>query len=75
MAIIRIESEFDVPTPLEFVKHLLMKEDNLLKSDANFKPQTGACPFCAIEWDFIGKMENYKEDFLNLLKQSGTDQV
>ena len=59
------ETDPSSPTPVEFVQYLLEVFNNLnstFELDPHFKPQWATCPFCRVDFDFIGKIESMKED-------------
>ena len=58
------KKSYDSPTPAEFAKYII---DSSLKIgveniNVHFRPLWASCPFCAINFDIIGKLENYEED-------------
>ena len=58
------KKSYDSPTPAEFAKYII---DSSLKIgveniNVHFRPLWASCPFCTINFDIIGKLENYEED-------------
>ena len=51
---------FDSPSPTEFVQYILDSAEKYgpHNLDNHIKPMWAACPFCAIEFDIIGKLES-----------------
>ena len=52
------------PSPSEFAKYIIdssvkIGAENL---DNHLRPLWASCPFCAINFDIIGKLENYEAD-------------
>ena len=58
------KSSKDKPTPTEFVQFILDSAEahGPLDLDSHIKPIWASCPFCAIDFDIIGKLEDYEED-------------
>merc|ERR1712080_91920 len=50
----------DYPTPKEFIQYLLneAKTNGPLTFNRHWRPQYGLCPFCALKFDYIGKVES-----------------
>ena len=65
------------PTPKEFIQYLIdeVKENSPLSLNPHFKPQYTLCPFCSVDFDFVGDLKYMKEDIeylgklLNIQKQ------
>ena len=65
------------PSPKEFIQYLLeeVHKNGPLSLNPHFKPQFGLCPFCSVDFDFIGDLNYMKEDIaylgnlLNIQKQ------
>jgi hypothetical protein len=65
------------PTPAEFIQYLIDEVLNHgpLSLNPHFRPQFGLCPFCAVQFDFIGELKHMEEDIaylgelLNIKKQ------
>ena len=65
------------PTPKEFIQYLIdeVKENGALTLNPHFKPQYALCPFCSVDFDFVGDLKYMKEDIeylgklLNIQKQ------
>ena len=53
-------------SPEEFVKYIL---DDLKRGypNAHWKPQISSCPFCAIDFKIIGKLEDMTQDTFYIL--------
>ena len=64
----------DYPTPKTFVTYLLdeVKQRGPLSLDPHFRPQYVSCPFCSMNFDYIGEIEDmdihveYLSDLLGL---------
>ena len=48
----------DIPTPKMFVNYLLdkTKQHGPLVLNSHFRPQYAACPFCSLNFDYIGEI-------------------
>ena len=65
------------PTPREFIQYLIreVEESGPMSLNPHFKPQYCLCPFCSVDFDFIGDLEYMKNDIqylgklLNIQKQ------
>ena len=51
----------DKPTPTEFVQFILdsARIQGPLNLDNHIKPMWASCPFCSVEFDVIGRLENF----------------
>ena len=58
----------DVTFP-EFMKYLILSQEQNRRRDRHFYPMFDHCSPCKIEFDFVGKMETFKDDVLCLLNQ------
>ncbi|XP_061186235.1 carbohydrate sulfotransferase 9-like [Saccostrea echinata] len=56
----------DVTFP-EFMKYLIISQRTLRDRDRHFYPMSEHCFPCNIKYDFIGKMETFREDVAHLL--------
>ena len=56
------------PTPTEFIQYLIHEVDTKgpLALNPHFRPQYGLCPFCSVDFDFVGDLEYMKDDILFL---------
>ena len=58
----------DYPSPKEFIRYLIedAKENGPLTFNRHWRPQYGLCPFCSMNFDYIGPVEkmNKHVDFL-----------
>ena len=54
----------EYPSPKEFVSYLLeqAKLTGPLKFNRHWRPQYALCPFCSLEFDYIGSVENMNKD-------------
>ena len=54
----------EIPTPTEFVQYILdsAQKYGAHNLDNHIKPIWASCPFCAIDFDVIGKIETRMED-------------
>merc|ERR1719225_2198451 len=65
------------PTPEEFIRYLIFEVDEKgpLFLNPHFRPQYCLCPFCSVDFDFIGELDYMKDDIaylgklLNIKKQ------
>ena len=59
------EQPLPYPTPLEFAHFILdeSKRIGIEYLDIHFRPQWFSCPFCSLDFDMIGSMENFTQDF------------
>ena len=58
----------DVTFP-EFIKYVIFSLEHNYKVDPHFIPMERNCQTCAIKYDFVGRMENFEEDSLFILKK------
>ena len=63
----------ELPTPVMFVTYLLdtVKEHCPLELDRHWRPQYCLCPFCSMDFDYIGEiqdMDTHVEYLSNLLE-------
>lgn len=54
----------------EFIKHIVTSETEQKFRNPHWYPMYEGCRPCHIEYDFIGKMESFKEDIRQLLKNT-----
>ena len=54
----------DSPTPTEFVRYILDSAQKYGPQNLNthIKPMWASCPFCAIDFDIIGKLESREKE-------------
>ena len=54
----------DKPTPTEFVQYILdsAKTVGPYGMDNHIKPMWTACPFCSVQFDVVGHLEDYDLD-------------
>ncbi|KAH3806571.1 carbohydrate sulfotransferase 13-like [Dreissena polymorpha] len=57
----------------EFVLYFIYSQHNNLRRDAHFVPNFEHCRPCEIDYEYIGKLETFKEDTLFLLKELQLD--
>ncbi|XP_069116483.1 carbohydrate sulfotransferase 8-like [Argopecten irradians] len=57
----------DVTFP-EFIEYVIDAENTGKHSDKHFTPIYKHCKPCQVEYDFIGKMETFKDDSMTLIK-------
>ena len=52
------------PTPTEFVQYIIDTSQKIGSEnmDNHIRPLWSSCPFCAIDFDIIGQLEDYEED-------------
>ena len=52
------------PTPTEFAQYIVDSSQKIGAEnlDNHIRPLWSSCPFCAIEFDIIGQLEDYEED-------------
>ena len=50
--------------PTEFVKYIVDSSQRIGAEnlDSHIRPLWSSCPFCAIDFDIIGQLEDYEED-------------
>lgn len=59
----------------EFVKYFIYSQNTNEHRDAHFVPSFEHCRPCEIEYDYIGKMETFKEDTFQLIKELNIENV
>ena len=54
----------DSPSPTEFVRYILdsAQKHGPQNLNAHIKPMWASCPFCAIDFDIIGKLESREKE-------------
>ena len=52
------------PTPTEFAQYIVDTSQKIGSEnmDNHIRPLWSSCPFCAIDFDIIGQLEDYEED-------------
>ena len=63
------------PSFLEYVQFVVWSLQTGKKIDNHFRTASEMCMPCRMNFSFIGKMENGKDDFIYVLKQFGLDSV
>ena len=60
----RASSSNKVPTPADFVAFILSQAEaeGGLNVNVHFVPQWSLCPFCTIDFDFVGKVEDFEAE-------------
>ena len=62
----KIDQNFtnEIPTPTEFVQYILdsAERHGAHNLDNHIKPIWASCPFCAIDFDIIGKLESREKE-------------
>lgn len=59
----------------EFVKYFIYSQNTNEHRDAHFVPSFEHCRPCEIDYDYIGKMETFKEDTFQIIKELNLDNV
>ena len=48
-----------------------LKSQVLEKIDTHWRPQWTFCPFCSLQFDLVGKLEDFESDFQYLAESLG----
>jgi hypothetical protein len=64
------KSTGDAPTPTEFVQYIIDQAETVgpYRLDNHIKPMWTACPFCLVQFDVIGHIEEFDLDSLFILE-------
>ncbi|XP_069133790.1 carbohydrate sulfotransferase 14-like [Argopecten irradians] len=59
----------------EFIQHVIESETSGKHRNPHWYPMFDGCRPCRLQYDFIGKIESFKEDLENLLKSQNLQEV